>query len=169
MRPRGESISSPQSTYVGQVGRQKPQWTQSSSRFSDGGGSASKAGRGAWSPRPGTRPPGAPSAGGVGDDVGSTAAWADASPGGVVWLVIQIPPTKRPGASRCCGSNWSFTRRISARPGTGPHASSADRTDGGAWSTTVLTSTVTAGRSARTAAIASGAASAGAPAGGRAL
>ncbi len=27
IRPRGESISSPQSTYVGQVGRQKPQWT----------------------------------------------------------------------------------------------------------------------------------------------
>ncbi len=29
MRPRGESISSLQSTKVGQVGRQKPQWTQS--------------------------------------------------------------------------------------------------------------------------------------------
>ena len=29
MRPRGESISSLQSTYVGHVGRQKPQWTQS--------------------------------------------------------------------------------------------------------------------------------------------
>ena len=29
MRPRGESISSRQSTYVGHVGRQKPQWTQS--------------------------------------------------------------------------------------------------------------------------------------------
>ena len=28
MRPRGESISSFQRTYVGQVGRQKPQWTQ---------------------------------------------------------------------------------------------------------------------------------------------
>ena len=28
MRPRGESISSPQTTYVGQVGRQKPQWMQ---------------------------------------------------------------------------------------------------------------------------------------------
>ncbi len=28
IRPRGESISSPQSTYVGQVGRQNPQWTQ---------------------------------------------------------------------------------------------------------------------------------------------
>ena len=30
MRPRGESISSPHSTYVGHVGRQKPQCTQSS-------------------------------------------------------------------------------------------------------------------------------------------
>ena len=30
MRPRGESISSPHSTYVGQVGRQNPQCTQSS-------------------------------------------------------------------------------------------------------------------------------------------
>ena len=29
MRPRGESISSLQSTYVGHVGRQNPQWTQS--------------------------------------------------------------------------------------------------------------------------------------------
>ena len=29
MRPRGESISSRQSTYVGHVGRQNPQWTQS--------------------------------------------------------------------------------------------------------------------------------------------
>ena len=29
IRPRGESISSCQSTYVGQVGRQNPQWTQS--------------------------------------------------------------------------------------------------------------------------------------------
>ena len=29
MRPRGESISSCQSTYVGHVGRQNPQWTQS--------------------------------------------------------------------------------------------------------------------------------------------
>ena len=28
MRPRGESISSPHTTYVGQVGRQKPQWMQ---------------------------------------------------------------------------------------------------------------------------------------------
>ncbi len=30
MRPRGESISSLQRTYVGHVGRQNPQWTQSS-------------------------------------------------------------------------------------------------------------------------------------------
>ena len=30
MRPRGESISSPQFWYVGQPGRQNPQWTQSS-------------------------------------------------------------------------------------------------------------------------------------------
>ena len=28
MRPRGESISSFQRRYVGQVGRQNPQWTQ---------------------------------------------------------------------------------------------------------------------------------------------
>ena len=33
MRPRGESISSPHSTYVGHVGRQKPQCTQSSMRL----------------------------------------------------------------------------------------------------------------------------------------
>jgi hypothetical protein len=30
MRPRGESISSAHDTQVGQTGRQKPQWTQSS-------------------------------------------------------------------------------------------------------------------------------------------
>ena len=34
MRPRGESISSLQRTYVGHVGRQKPQWTQSPSASS---------------------------------------------------------------------------------------------------------------------------------------
>src|SRR5215218_4613589 len=45
MRPRGESISSPQSTYVGQVGRQKPQWTQSSISSCSGGWWSSKAGR----------------------------------------------------------------------------------------------------------------------------
>src|SRR5215216_1928690 len=44
MRPRGESISSPQSTYVGQVGRQKPQWTQSSISSCSGGWWSSKAG-----------------------------------------------------------------------------------------------------------------------------
>ena len=39
MRPRGESISSFQSRYVGQVGRQKPQWTHSrvSSRITRSG------------------------------------------------------------------------------------------------------------------------------------
>ena len=37
MRPRGESISSPHRTYVGHVGRQKPQCTQSSMRFGSGG------------------------------------------------------------------------------------------------------------------------------------
>ena len=37
MRPRGESISSPHSTYVGHVGRQKPQCTQSSMRSGSGG------------------------------------------------------------------------------------------------------------------------------------
>src|ERR687893_353974 len=44
MRPRGESISSPKSTYVGHVGRQKPQWTQSSMRSFSGGWWSSKAG-----------------------------------------------------------------------------------------------------------------------------
>jgi hypothetical protein len=37
IRPRGESISSPHSTYVGQVGRQKPQWTQSAISSAEGG------------------------------------------------------------------------------------------------------------------------------------
>ena len=32
IRPRGESISSPHETYVGQAGRQNPQWTQSAIR-----------------------------------------------------------------------------------------------------------------------------------------
>src|SRR3712207_8098253 len=41
IRPRGESISSPQRTYVGQVGRQKPQWTQVSITSPEGGRSAS--------------------------------------------------------------------------------------------------------------------------------
>src|SRR5215470_10910112 len=36
MRPRGESISSPHDWYVGQVGRQKPQWTQVSMRRCSG-------------------------------------------------------------------------------------------------------------------------------------
>src|SRR4028118_120060 len=44
MRPRGESISSPKRTYVGHVGRQKPQWTQSSMRSFSGGWWSSKAG-----------------------------------------------------------------------------------------------------------------------------
>ena len=35
MRPRGESISSLQSGYVGQVGRRKPQWTQSDGELAD--------------------------------------------------------------------------------------------------------------------------------------
>ncbi len=43
MRPRGESISSPQETQVGHAGRQKPQWTQSSR----GAACARAAGRGA--------------------------------------------------------------------------------------------------------------------------
>lgn len=29
MRPRGESVSNPHDTYVGQDGKQNPQWTQS--------------------------------------------------------------------------------------------------------------------------------------------
>src|SRR5687767_15704103 len=36
MRPRGESISSPQSKYVGHVGRQNPQWTHLSISADDG-------------------------------------------------------------------------------------------------------------------------------------
>src|SRR3954468_83789 len=36
MRPRGESISSPQSRYVGQDGRQKPQCTQSATSCGSG-------------------------------------------------------------------------------------------------------------------------------------
>ena len=37
IRPRGESASMPHSTYVGQVSRQKPQWTQSSMTSCSGG------------------------------------------------------------------------------------------------------------------------------------
>src|SRR3954453_17869576 len=36
MRPRGESISSPHSRYVGQLGRQKPQCTQSATSCGSG-------------------------------------------------------------------------------------------------------------------------------------
>src|SRR5262245_61064066 len=43
MRPRGESISSPHSTYVGHVGRQKPQCTHLSISDGAGGCSASNA------------------------------------------------------------------------------------------------------------------------------
>ena len=35
----------------------------------------------------------------------------------------QMSPTKRPGASRWSGSNWSLTRRIRSSAGTGPHTS----------------------------------------------
>src|SRR5262245_21977908 len=56
MRPRGESISSPKSRYVGHVGRQKPQWTQSSMSAGSGGWCASNAGRistgVSWRPAP---------------------------------------------------------------------------------------------------------------------
>src|SRR5918997_6690673 len=55
MRPRGESISSPKSTYVGHVGRQNPQWTQSSMRSFSGGWWASKAGN-MWLPLSVERP-----------------------------------------------------------------------------------------------------------------
>src|SRR6478672_13246723 len=51
MRPRGESISSPHSTYVGQVGRQKPQCTQSPISAASGGWCSSKAPPGAGMPR----------------------------------------------------------------------------------------------------------------------
>src|SRR6185436_17246129 len=44
MRPRGESISSPHNTYVGQVGRQKPQCTQSPTSAASGGRWSSNAG-----------------------------------------------------------------------------------------------------------------------------
>src|SRR6187549_2109478 len=44
IRPRGESISSPHRAYVGQVGRQKPQCTQSETSSGSGGRCASKAG-----------------------------------------------------------------------------------------------------------------------------
>ena len=37
MRPRGESISLCQRTYVGLAGKQKPQWTQSATRSREGG------------------------------------------------------------------------------------------------------------------------------------
>ena len=50
----------------------------------------------------------------------------------------QIPPTKRPGASRWSGSNWSFTRRIRSRAGTGPHTSTPAFTEAGASTTTAL-------------------------------
>jgi hypothetical protein len=36
MRPRGESISTPSTAKVGQVGRQKPQWTQAAMSSCDG-------------------------------------------------------------------------------------------------------------------------------------
>src|SRR5512146_1965405 len=45
MRPRGESISSPHSRYVGQVGRQKPQCTQSAISSGSGGCCVSNAGK----------------------------------------------------------------------------------------------------------------------------
>src|SRR5439155_6932469 len=48
----------------------------------------------------------------------------------------QIPPTKRPGARVRRGSNWSLTRRMSGRPGTGPQTSTPARMRDGALSTT---------------------------------
>src|SRR5215467_10789924 len=45
MRPRGESISCPQRTYVGHAGRQKPQWTHLSMMAGAGGWCESKAER----------------------------------------------------------------------------------------------------------------------------
>ncbi len=44
IRPRGESASWAQSAYVGQLSRQKPQWTQSSSSDCSGGRWVSKPG-----------------------------------------------------------------------------------------------------------------------------
>src|SRR5438034_6043956 len=43
MRPRGESISSPQSTYVGHDGKQNPQWTHLSISAGSGGSCPSNA------------------------------------------------------------------------------------------------------------------------------
>src|SRR4051812_42590991 len=66
---------------------------------------------------------------GAGDVAGRLAG----APGGVDH---QMPPTNRPGANRCPGSNWSLIRRISARPATGPHMSRVSRTPAGAVRTT---------------------------------
>src|SRR5207244_5877071 len=50
MRPRGESISTPRTAYVGQVGRQNPQCTQRAMR-SCAGASAFGYGSAVWDPR----------------------------------------------------------------------------------------------------------------------
>ena len=57
---------------------------------------------------------------------------------GAVVLSHQMPPTKRPGASRWSGSNWSLTRRIRSSAGTGPHTSTPALTAAGASTTTTL-------------------------------
>src|ERR687897_1098405 len=48
MRPRGESASCPHKRYVGQVGRQKPQCTQSSRRSRSRAGESSAVGFTMW-------------------------------------------------------------------------------------------------------------------------
>ena len=81
IRPRGESISSPHSTYVGQVGRQNPQCTQSATSAGPAAG-----GRRRRPARPGDRPE-------------HVAGRLPGAPGGVDRH--QMPPTNRPGAKRC--------------------------------------------------------------------
>src|ERR671911_123423 len=114
MRPRGLSISSPQSTYVGQVGRQNPQWTQSPMSAGSGGWCSSKAGCTACRvvgtpsrvgvPTVAAAEPGGRSA--TESRTGPVLGEAPGDPGGgaspVPWLpgvisVIYNPPTNRPG------------------------------------------------------------------------
>ena len=75
IRPRGESASSPHSEYVGQVGRQKPQCTQSSISDGSGGRSESHAGMviGPLTTAPGARPRGRSAPSRVDSAPGSTA------------------------------------------------------------------------------------------------
>ncbi len=150
MRPRGLSISSPHSTYVGQVGRQKPQCTQSPTRAASGGWCSSKAGvSGAPDPREAQADRGARGARRDGtalteveraaraDHLGRGLVGGPRAPVGAPAVqvvpvgsrrrraggraVSQSPPSRRPGDSRRSGSKRSLTRCISAKAsGTGP-------------------------------------------------